>query len=170
MTTAPVLFVSHGAPTFALEPGVLGPALRQLGQQLTNIKAVLVVSPHWQTRDVHVMSTALPQTIHDFGGFPAALYDLQYPAVGQPALAEQTEQLLTQAGWTVHNDAQRGLDHGVWVPLRYLLPQANVPVFQVSMPIDLSTKGAFELGKSLSALRTQGVMIVGFWQHDTQLI
>ena len=160
MKTAPVLFVSHGAPTFALEPGVLGPALAQLGQQLTKVKAILVLSPHWQTRGVSIMTTSTPKTIHDFGGFSEALYSLQYPATGHPQLATQTAQRLTQAGWTVSTDEQRGLDHGAWVPLRHLLPQTNIPVFQVSMPINLNTQNAFKLGQDLYALREHGVMIV----------
>jgi 4,5-DOPA dioxygenase extradiol len=163
MTTAPTLFISHGAPTFAIEPGLLGPALNTLGQQLSGaktVKAVLVVSPHWQTRDVTVMTTPAPETVHDFGGFLAALYDLQYPVAGHPQLATEVGRLLTQASWTVGVDARRGLDHGAWVPLRHLLPNADIPVFQVSMPMDLDTVSAFELGKALAPIRESGVMIV----------
>lgn len=158
---APVFFISHGAPTFALEPGLLGANLRALGQQLTGIKAVLVVSPHWQTRELQVLTTPTPETVHDFGGFPAALYALQYPAPGQPELALGALQLLAQAGWSVSAEAHRGLDHGAWVPLFHLLPQANVPVFQVSMPHHLDTAGALALGRALAPLRDQGVLIVG---------
>lgn len=158
---APVFFISHGAPTFALEPGLLGANLRALGQQLAGVKAVLVVSPHWQTRELQVLTTPRPETVHDFGGFPAALYQLQYPAPGQPALALEALKLLTQAGWTVTADASRGLDHGAWVPLWHLLPQATVPVFQVSMPHRLDTAGALALGRVLAPLRDQGVLIVG---------
>lgn len=158
---APVLFISHGAPTFALEPGQLGANLRAIGQQLAGVKAVLVVSPHWQTRELQVLTTPTPETVHDFGGFPAALYALQYPAPGQPELALDALRLLTQAGWSVTADARRGLDHGAWVPLFHLLPQANVPVFQVSMPHQLDTAGALALGRALAPLRDQGVLIVG---------
>ncbi|MDO9166934.1 MAG: class III extradiol ring-cleavage dioxygenase [Rhodoferax sp.] len=157
---APVFFISHGAPTFALEPGLLGPQLRDLGRQLPGVKAVLVVSPHWQTRDVKVMTTPNPETIHDFGGFPSALYDLQYPAVGQPQYASEAGRLLTEAGWTVGIDERRGLDHGAWVPLMHLLPGAGIPVFQVSMPHDLDTASALQLGRALAPLRDSGVMIV----------
>jgi 4,5-DOPA dioxygenase extradiol len=163
ISKAPALFISHGAPTFALEPGLLGPALDTLGQQLSGaktVKAVLVVSPHWQTRDVTVMTTPAPETVHDFGGFPAALYDLQYPAAGHPQLAAEVSLLLGQAGWAVGVDERRGLDHGAWVPLRHLLPNADIPVFQVSMPVDLDTVSAFELGKALAPIRESGVMIV----------
>lgn len=158
---APVFFISHGAPTFALEPGLLGANLRALGQQLAGVKAVLVVSPHWQTRELQVLTTPRPETVHDFGGFPHALYQLQYPAPGQPALALEALQLLIQAGWSVTADANRGLDHGAWVPLLHLLPQADVPVFQVSMPHRLDTAGALALGRALAPLRDQGVLIVG---------
>ena len=163
MTIAPALFISHGAPTFALEPGLLGPALNTLGQQLSGaktVKAVLVVSPHWQTRNVSVMTTSVPETVHDFGGFPAVLYDLQYPVAGHPQLAAEVSRLLSQAGWAVGVDERRGLDHGAWVPLRHLLPNADIPVFQVSMPVDLDTASAFNLGKALAPIRESGVMIV----------
>jgi 4,5-DOPA dioxygenase extradiol len=160
MTQAPVFFISHGAPTFALEPGLLGPQLQKLGAQLRNVKAVLVVSPHWQTRDVKVTTTPKPDTVHDFGGFPAELYTLQYPAPGQPELANAAVQLLAAAGFATSQDAQRGLDHGAWVPLYHLLPKAEVPVFQVSMPVSLTTAQALEMGRALAPLRAQGVLIV----------
>ncbi|MBK9574038.1 MAG: dioxygenase [Rhodoferax sp.] len=157
---APVLFVSHGAPTFALEPGTLGPRLRALGQQLDGVRAVLVVSPHWQTRGVQVMTGTQPETVHDFGGFPSVLYTLRYPAAGHPQLAAEAARLLAQAGWSVGLDARRGLDHGAWVPLLHLLPNADLPVFQVSMPVDLDAAGALQLGRALASLRAQGVMIL----------
>lgn len=160
MNTAPVFFISHGAPTFALEPGRLGPRLKALGKQLSGLTAVLVVSPHWQTRDVRVMSTVEPETVHDFGGFPAALYDLQYPAAGHPRYAAQAGRLLADAGFAVAMDERRGLDHGAWVPMRHLLPGADVPVFQVSMPHALNTADAFRLGQALAPIRESGVMIV----------
>ena len=157
----PVLFISHGAPTFAIEPGLLGPQLRSLGAQLTGIKAVLVVSPHWQTQVLTVMATPHPETLYDFGGFPASLYELTYPAPGSSAMAVQAAQLLTTAGFVTELDDRRGFDHGAWVPLYHLLPQAQVPVFQVSMPISLSTEQAVTLGRALAPLRAQGVLILG---------
>lgn len=161
MTTAPSLFISHGAPTFAIEPGRLGPRLQALGKQLSGVTAVLVVSPHWQTRDTRVMSTAAPETVHDFRGFPSALYDLQYPAAGHPRYAAEAGRLLTDAGFAGGMDERRGLDHGAWVPMRHLLPGADVPVFQVSMPHDLNTARAVAFGRALASIREQGVMIVG---------
>lgn len=165
MAYAPVLFISHGAPTFAIEPGLLGPRLQALGQQLTGVqagvKAVLVVSPHWQTRDVQVMTTPQPATVHDFGGFPARLYEIQYPVAGAPELAHQAADLLTQAGFATSVEDRRGLDHGAWVPLYHMLPQRQIPVFQVSMPYTLTTAQALALGRALAPLRAQGVVVVG---------
>lgn len=161
MTTAPALFISHGSPMFAIEPGLLGPRLQAIGQALRDVQAVLVVSPHWQTRGVRVAATPAPQTIHDFGGFPAALYALEYPAPGAPDLAHAAAQLLSDAGFDVTVDAERGLDHGAWVPLRYLFPQADIPVFQVSLPHDLDAAGALRLGQALAPLRRRGVLVVG---------
>jgi 4,5-DOPA dioxygenase extradiol len=163
MTSAaktPVLFISHGAPTFAIEPGLLGTRLRTLGTQLPELKAVLVVSPHWQTRDVTVMSTARPETVHDFGGFPSSLYALHYPVAGQPELAQEAARLLKAAGFAASCDDRRGLDHGAWVPLLHLLPEARVPVFQVSMPLNLTTATAVKLGQAMAPLREKGVLIL----------
>lgn len=161
MNSAPSLFVSHGSPMFALEPGELGPRLRALGAGLAGLSAVLVVSAHWQTQSVRVTTAARPATIHDFGGFPEALYRLHYPADGAPAIAEQAARLLATAGFEVSLDDRRGLDHGAWVPLRHLFPDADVPVFQVSMPVDLSPADALRLGAALAPLRGNGVLIVG---------
>jgi 4,5-DOPA dioxygenase extradiol len=161
MTAPPALFVSHGAPTFALEPGRLGAALRSLGSCLSGVKAVLVVSAHWQSRTTRVMTTPTPETVHDFGGFPAELYRLKYPAPGAPEAARAAARLLAAGGLVVAEDAERGLDHGAWVPLMHLFPDARVPVFQVAMPSDLSTVAAWRLGRILGPLRDQGILIVG---------
>jgi len=159
-TRTPVFFISHGAPTFALEPGVLGARLQALGQQLTDSRAVLVLSPHWQTKEVTVMGTAQPETLHDFGGFAASLYALQYPAPGQPTLARAAAQCLAAADFKTQWDERRGLDHGAWIPLMHLFPKADVPVFQVSMPVHLTTQQALQMGQALAPLRQQGVLIV----------
>jgi 4,5-DOPA dioxygenase extradiol len=161
-TPLPVLFVSHGAPTFAVEPGLAGPRLAEAGRGLPSAQAVLVVSPHWATKgDVHVATTPDPETIHDFGGFPRALYEIRYPAKGHPVLAAHTARVLADAGFDVQVDPQRGLDHGAWVPLLYLFPDARTPVFQVSLPYSFGPQGAVALGRALSTLRAQGVLIVG---------
>ena len=161
MTHAPSLFVSHGAPTFALDPGLLGPKLAQLGEQLPDLAAVAVVSAHWQTDGVRVMRTAAPATLHDFGGFPKALYQLRYTAPGAPLVASETAALLKAAGIEASFDDRRGFDHGAGVPRLYLLPKAQVPVFQISMPFDLDAKGAVRLGRALAPLRQRGVMVMG---------
>jgi 4,5-DOPA dioxygenase extradiol len=160
VSRAPVLFISHGAPTFAIEPGMLGPALQKLGHQLPPLKAVLVVSPHWQTNGVAVMTTVAPETVHDFGGFPANLYRLQYPAVGHPDFAREAAALLVDSGFATQLDERRGLDHGAWVPLMHLRPKANLPVFQVSMPFNLNASQALQMGQALTPLRKLGVLIV----------
>jgi len=161
MTPAPALFISHGAPTFALEPGRLGANLGKLGARMPDIRAVLVVSAHWQTRGLQVMTTLEPETVHDFGGFAAELYRLQYRAHGAPELALRAGQLLAAEGFAVSEDSHRGLDHGAWVPLLHLFPDARVPVFQVSMPYDLNTVEAWRLGRALGPLRNEGILIVG---------
>ncbi len=161
MTHLPTLFISHGSPTFALDPGTAGPALMALGERLPRPSAVLVVSPHWMTREPRVATTAAPETVHDFGGFPPALYQLNYPAPGHPALAARAVEVLRAAGWAAEPDAQWGLDHGAWVPMRYLFPQADVPVFQVSLPARLDGARAYAFGQALAPLADEGVLIVG---------
>lgn len=161
MRTWPSLFVSHGAPTFATEPGLAGAQLRALSRALGKPRAVVVVSPHWMTREVEITATERPQTMHDFGGFPRELYALQYSAPGSPALAAQIQQFLAAQGIQAHLDTRRGLDHGAWVPLLHLYPDADFPVLQVSMPFDTEEAKAYALGRALAPLAQDGVLIVG---------
>lgn len=160
-TSFPLLFVSHGAPMFAIEPGLAGKHLAELGRELPRPDAIVILSPHWMTRDeVSVTASTAPSTIHDFGGFPDALYQIQYPAPGSPALAAQIVDMLHASGWQSSLNVNRGLDHGAWVPLLYLAPEADIPVVQVSMPASLDTRGAWKLGQALKPLRDMNVLIV----------
>jgi 4,5-DOPA dioxygenase extradiol len=161
MTTMPVLFVSHGAPTFAIEPGLAGAQLRALGKAIGKPRAILIVSPHWMTRGVEITAAARPGTIHDFGGFPRALYAIQYPAPGAPELASRAQEVLSSRGIAASLDLQRGLDHGAWVPLLHLYPDADVPVIQVSLPVDTDERKAVALGRALAPLAAEGVLIIG---------
>ena len=161
MNAWPSLFVSHGAPTFATEPGVAGAQLRALGQALGKPSAVVIVSPHWMTRELEITASANPQTVHDFGGFPRHLYALQYPAPGSPTLAARIQHALASQGVSARLNMQRGLDHGAWVPLMHLYPQADVPVIQVSMPFDADEVKAYELGRALAPLAQEDILIVG---------
>lgn len=161
MARLPSLFVSHGAPTFALEPGLAGARLRALGEALPRPEAVLVVSPHWMTPMPRVGLAARPETIHDFGGFGPALHAMTYPAAGHPALARRTIDALAAAGWPAVADVRRGLDHGAWVPLVHLYPRADVPVFQVSLPEAADAEAAWRLGEALAPLADEGVLVLG---------
>jgi 4,5-DOPA dioxygenase extradiol len=161
MSRLPSLFVSHGAPSFALEPGLAGAGLTALGRALPRPQAVLVVSPHWMAPTPRGGTALQPQTLHDFGGFDPALYQLSYPARGHPALAQRTVERLNQAGWPAQASERRGLDHGAWVPLMHLFPAADVPVFQVSLPSRLDAGRAWALGQALAPLAGEGALIVG---------
>ena len=158
----PVLYVSHGAPLFALDPGVSGAALQSFTQSLeSRPQAVVIMSPHWMPRSPAVMTGAQPATLHDFGGFPDALYQLQYPAPGAPVLAAQVIELLAQAGMSAQGDAQRPLDHGAWVPLMHMFADAQVPVLQVGLPQRAGPREVYAFGAALQSLRQQGVLLVG---------
>jgi 4,5-DOPA dioxygenase extradiol len=146
---------------FALEPGTTGPALGAWAAAQPEPKAVLIMSPHWMTRSAVVMSNPQPKTWHDFGGFPPALYQLNYPAVGNTALANQVQGLLLAAGIDCASDAQRPFDHGAWVPLMHMYPKANIPVVQLSLPAHDTPEQLVKLGGALSVLREQGVLIIG---------
>ncbi len=161
MTRLPSLFISHGSPVWALIPGVAGALLQAVARDLPRPRAALIVSPHWMTSELRVSGAARPQTIHDFGGFPRVLYEILYEAPGHPQIAETTVALLKRAGWSVTLDPDRGLDHGAWVPMLHLYPEADLPVFQVSMPAALDPEGAWRLGESLKPLASEGVLIIG---------
>ena len=157
----PVLFVSHGAPTLPLEPGDTGAVWRMLGERLPKSSAILVISAHWESPVPTVSRAIRPETIHDFSGFPAQLYQLQYPAPGAPDLAQAAARALQRAGIPVQFDDTRGLDHGAWVPLSLMYPAADIPVTQLSLQPDKDAAWHIALGRALQPLREQGVLIMG---------
>lgn len=156
----PALFVPHGAPTFALQPGAAGAALGRLAGRLPTPRAIIAVSAHWTTTVPTVGLAAQMETIHDFSGFPAELYAIRYPATGCPEAARQVAAALAHAGLPVTFDAVRGLDHGAWVPLRFMFPDADVPVIPLSIQPRDGTAGALRLGRALAPLREQGFLVV----------
>lgn len=157
----PSLFISHGSPMLALEPGASGPALARLAAQLPRPRAIVVMSAHWETTELRVTSNPHPPTWHDFGGFPAALYAVQYPAPGDPQLAEQVRQRLNEAGLPTTLDAKRPFDHGAWVPLSLMYSAADIPVVQVSLPSQHGPAYQQQVGQALAALREEGVLLIG---------
>lgn len=157
----PVLFLSHGAPTLPLEPGATGALWQQLGVRLPKPSAILVVSAHWETPVPTISRAEQPETIHDFSGFPEALYHLQYPVPGAPQTAEEAARLLMLAGIPARLDATRGLDHGAWVPLSLMFPRADIPVTQLSLQPEQYPAWHLALGRALRPLREQGVLIIG---------
>lgn len=165
MSTVPALFLSHGSPMLALEPGATGPALAACGAALQPpgqpLQAVVLMSPHWMAPEARVMTHPHPETWHDFGGFPEPLYRLQYPAPGSPEVAQQVLDALQAAGVPASADAQRPFDHGAWIPLMYLLPRAQVPVVQVALPARARPEAVYAMGAALRGLRGQGVLVVG---------
>ena len=159
-TARNVLFVPHGAPTFALHPGAAGAAMAQLAQGLATPRAIVVVSPHWDTAVPTVGTATQLDTIHDFGGFDSRLYDLRYPATGCPEAAQQVVAALQAHGFAVQQDAQRGLDHGAWMPLRQMFPDADIPVVPLSVQSHAGPEHAYRIGQALAALALDDILIV----------
>ncbi|TWC19543.1 4,5-DOPA dioxygenase extradiol [Pseudomonas sp. SJZ085] len=157
----PSLFISHGSPMLALEPGDSGPALARLAAQLPRPTAILIVSAHWESSELLVSANPQPRTWHDFGGFPPALYQVQYSAPGQPELAARVAELLNAAHLPARLDVQRPSDHGVWVPLSLMYPQADIPVVQLSLPSDQGPALQTRVGQALASLRQQGILLIG---------
>lgn len=155
----PVLFVGHGSPMSAIEDNEYTRAWADLGRRLPRPRAILAISAHWETKGVLITSAERPRTIHDFYGFPQALYAKTYPAPGDPALAKQVEGLL--APYARADLDSWGYDHGTWSVLAHMYPEADIPVIQLSMDLRLAPRGHYQIGKALAPLRDQGVLILG---------
>lgn len=155
----PVLFVGHGSPMNGIEDSEFSRRWTQMAKEIPVPKAVLVVSAHWFTRGTRITAMDFPQTIHDFGGFPKELFEVQYPAPGNPALAKEAAGLLHSAN--VELDHDWGLDHGTWTIVRHMYPDANIPVLQLSIDYSKGPQYHYDLAKELQALRRKGVLIIG---------
>ncbi|MFM2292457.1 MAG: hypothetical protein RIS29_2270 [Bacteroidota bacterium] len=155
----PALFVGHGSPMYAIEENEFVNKWRSLGQEMPVPKAILAISAHWETSGTQVTAMQQPPTIHDFGGFPRQLFEVQYPAPGSPELANETINMVKSTPVTA--DERWGLDHGTWSVIRRIYPDANIPVVQLSLDYRKSPKQHYELAQELAALRNKGVLIVG---------
>jgi 4,5-DOPA dioxygenase extradiol len=158
-TRMPVLFIGHGSPMNAIEKNSFTDFLNQAPGLYPEPKVILAISAHWETRGTKVLKVALPETIHDFGGFPQALFDVQYPAPGSPETADKIVDLVKLHEVTTSHDW--GLDHGTWSVLKHMYPKANIPVLQLSLNQNMNFEQHMELARELTALRDQGVLIVG---------
>jgi 4,5-DOPA dioxygenase extradiol len=159
--TLPGLFISHGSPMLALNPEQVGPALYRLSLNLPKPKAIVVMSAHWENNALEVSTGIRPETWHDFRGFPEELYDIRYPAPGDPAIAEQILNLLAEAQIPAHANSTRPRDHGVWMPLLHMYPDADIPVIEISLPMNMSSQEIFKIGQVLAPLRDQQILLIG---------
>lgn len=155
----PVLFLGHGSPMNAIEENEFVTAFRNLGKALNRPNAILCISAHWETKGTFVTAMQNPPTIHDFGGFPQALFNVQYPAKGSPELAQETKSMITKTA--VGLDDKWGLDHGAWSVIKHLYPNADIPVIQMSIDYSQPANYHYELAKEISSLRKKGVLIIG---------
>ena len=155
----PVLFLGHGSPMNAIEENEFSIGFRNVGKSITKPNAILCVSAHWETRGTYITAMEKPKTIHDFGGFPQALFDVQYPAPGNPALAKETKSIIKKT--EVGLDESWGLDHGCWSVVKNMYPAADVPVIQLSLDYNQTPQYHYELAKELASLRNKGVLIIG---------
>jgi 4,5-DOPA dioxygenase extradiol len=155
----PTIFIGHGSPMNAIEDNAFRRSWQNLGQRLPTPKAILCISAHWETRGIAISTSPKPGTIHDFYGFPKALFDVQYPAPGSPELANEIADLL--ADKAVYFDPERGFDHGVWSVLQPMYPQANIPIVQLSLDTARNAASHYELARKLQPLREQGILVIG---------
>jgi 4,5-DOPA dioxygenase extradiol len=155
------IFISHGSPMHALQPGPAGEAWAALGKRLPRPRAILIASAHWETNLPMLTGSDKPQTVHDFYNFPEPLYRLRYPAPGAPDVAKRAQGLLKDAGFTAAIDGCRGLDHGAWSPLLYMYPDADIPVVQISIQPELGPQHHVAVGRSVRKLSEEGVLIIG---------
>jgi 4,5-DOPA dioxygenase extradiol len=158
-TKMPLLFIGHGSPMNGIEQNEFSEGWEKLGEQIQTPTAVLCISAHWLTRGTLITAMEKPQTIHDFGGFPRELFDVQYPAPGNPALAKETASLIHTT--QVELDHDWGLDHGSWTVIRRMYPNADIPVLQLSIDYSKPAQYHYNLAKELAALRKKGVLILG---------
>lgn len=166
----PALFLGHGSPMNAIEENEFVAGFRKIGEAIPKPKAILCVSAHWETRGTYVTAMKNPKTIHDFGGFPKALYEVEYPAAGSPQLAMETQQLISST--EVSLTESWGLDHGAWSVIKHLYPGADVPVIELSLDYTQSGQYHYDLAKQLASLRKNGVLIIGSGNmvHNLRLI
>lgn len=155
----PVLFLGHGSPMNAIEKNEFVQGFRNISSEIETPKAIIVISAHWETKGTQVTAIENPATIHDFGGFPKELYEIQYPAPGMPQLAQDVKNLVKKS--EVSLDDKWGLDHGAWTVIRHMYPKANIPVIQLSLDYHKKPQAHYELAKELSELRHKGILIVG---------
>ncbi len=155
----PVLFIGHGSPMNGIEDNEFSRRWTKMATEIPTPKAVLVVSAHWFTKGTQITAMDFPETIHDFGGFPQALFDVQYPAPGSPALAQETKSLIHSADVGLSHDW--GLDHGTWTIIRHMYPKADIPVLQLSIDYTKGPQYHYDLAKELYSLRKKGVLIIG---------
>ena len=155
----PVLFLGHGSPMNAIEENEFVEGFRKIAAEIERPNAILCISAHWETRGTFVTAMPQPKTIHDFGGFPQALFDVQYPAPGSPALAEELH--IASLSQHIALDHSWGLDHGAWRVIKHLFPKADVPVVQLSLDVHMTAQQHYELARELGYLRNKGVLIVG---------
>ena len=160
-THLPTLFVPHGAPTFALRPGAAGAAMAEAASKLPRPRAIVIISPHWDTEVPTVGNAERLSTIHDFYGFPQELYELNYPATGCPEGAHVVAESISAGGLAVREVASEGLDHGAWVPLRLMYPDADIPVIPVSLQSHAGVAQAYKLGQALAPLVEKDFLIIG---------
>jgi len=161
MSRLPTLFISHGSPMNGIEVTPSSQAWANLGRELARPRAVLVASAHWESSVPTLSGNTKPETIHDFAGFPEALFEVRYPAPGAPELATQAVGLLKAAGIAAGVNGCRGLDHGAWVPLKWMYADADVPVVEISLQPERGTAHHVELGRALAPLADDGILIVG---------
>lgn len=154
----PTLFLGHGSPMNAIEENEFVEGLRSIAKSIPTPKAILAISAHWLTNGTYVTAMEHPPTIHDFGGFPKALFEVQYPAPGSPTLAKEIQSLVKSQ--SIQSDYDWGLDHGTWSVLKHMYPEANIPVVQLSMDYKLSFESHLQIAKELIPLREQGILIV----------
>lgn len=161
LQTLPGLFISHGSPMLAINPEQVGPALNRLSLNLPKPEAIVIMSAHWESEALEVSTAIRPMTWHDFRGFPDALYEIRYPAPGQPVLAEEILSLFADAQITAHANSTRPRDHGVWMPLLHMYPDADIPVVEISLPMNMSSDEIFKIGQVLAVLRERQILLIG---------